>query len=220
MIAGVSLRSAEVAERMNPQQGLFTVTERGEAGEAVRIAGSVREVLVAPYETEAVVAALAAPATHIASLTITEKGYCRAGDGALDPELAGDSSVYSYLAAGLRRRHDAGLPGLTLLSCDNLADNGQQLARLMGEYLDRHDPALAAWFAAECACPATMVDRIVPATTEADRLAVAEALGRAARRGGGDDRTVQPMGDRGPLRRSAAALGQGGSAAGRRCRAL
>ena len=161
---------------MNPQQGLYTVTERSASGAATRIVGAVREVLVAPYETEAVIAALAAPATMIASLTITEKGYCRAADGALDPALAGESSVYRYLAEGLRRRHDAGLPGLTLLCCDNLAENGKQLARLMGEYLERHDPALLGWFASQCTCPATMVDRIVPATTAADRLAVAEAL--------------------------------------------
>ncbi|MEO6715697.1 MAG: mannitol dehydrogenase family protein [Novosphingobium sp.] len=176
MITGVSLRSAEVAEQMIPQQGLYSVTERSATGAEVRIVGAVREVLVAPYETQAVIAALAAPATHIASLTITEKGYCRAADGALNPELAGELSVYWYLAAGLRRRHDARLPGLTLLCCDNLAHNGVQLARLMGEYLERHDPALLGWFEAECTCPATMVDRIVPATTDADRLAVTEAL--------------------------------------------
>ena len=84
MITGVSMRSAEVAEQMNPQQGLYTVTERGLAGAATRLIGAVREVLVAPHETEAVIALLAAPCTHIASFTITEKGYCRAADGTLD----------------------------------------------------------------------------------------------------------------------------------------
>ena len=175
-ITGVSLRSAEVAEQLNPQQGLYTVTERSAQGACSRVIGAVREVLVAPYETAAVIAQLAAPATHIASLTITEKGYCRTAGGALNPELADEASVYAYLAAGLRHRRDAGLPGLTLLCCDNLAQNGALLARLIGEYLDRRDPALAAWFAAECACPSSMVDRIVPATTEADRLAAAETL--------------------------------------------
>lgn len=176
MITGVSLRSAEVAEQMNPQQGLYTVTERSADSAATRVIGSVRDVLVAPYETEAVIAQLAAPTTHIASLTITEKGYCRKADGSLDPELAGEGSVYAFLAAGLRRRHDAGTPGLTLLSCDNIAGNGAQLARLMGQYLEHHDPSLVAWFEAECTCPSTMVDRIVPATTVGDRDAVAEAL--------------------------------------------
>ncbi len=176
MITGVSLRSAEVAAQMNPQQGLYTVTERGPEGSATRLIGSVREVLVAPYEAQAVIALLAAPSTHIASFTITEKGYCRAADGTLDHALAGDSSVYHYLAAGLRRRHDKGLGGITLLCCDNLAHNGAQLERLMGEYLALHDPALLKWFTAECTCPSTMVDRIVPATTDADRDAVADAL--------------------------------------------
>lgn len=168
-ITGVSLRSGDVAAQLNPQDGLYTLTERSAAGRETRVIGAVRSVLVASEDPRAVIAALAAPETHIASLTVTEKGYCRAADGSLDPGLAGAGSVYRFFAEGLRRRHDARLPGLTLLSCDNLADNGRQLARLMGDYLERHDPTLRGWFDAECVCPATMVDRIVPATTEADR---------------------------------------------------
>lgn len=178
-IAGVSLRSSEVAAQMNPQDGLFTLTERSGDGNVTRLIGAVREVLVASQTPDAVITALAAPATKIASFTITEKGYCRAADGSLDPARAGDGSVYRFLAAGLRQRRDAGLSGLTLLSCDNLAENGRQLERLLGEYLDRHDPALSGWFGAECACPSTMIDRIVPATTDADRAAVAAVIGLA-----------------------------------------
>ncbi len=175
-ITGVSLRSAAVAEQMNPQDGLYTLVERSAAGSNARLIGAVRNVLVASEQAETVIAALAAPTTHIASFTITEKGYCRAADGSLDPLLAGAGSIYRYLAEGLRRRKDAALPGLTLLSCDNLADNGPQLACLIGDYLDRHDPGLRHWFEAECTCPATMIDRIVPATTEADRTEVSALL--------------------------------------------
>ena len=149
MIAGVSLRSGDVAAHLNPQDGLYTLTEQSAAGATIRPIGAVREVVVAPRAAERVIALLAAPATRIASFTITEKGYCRSPDGALDLALAGEGSVYRYLAAGLRCRRDAGLPGLTLLS----------------------------WFVAECACPSTMVDRIVPATTAADCTAVQQALG-------------------------------------------
>lgn len=176
-ITGVSLRSADVAEQMNPQDGLYTVTERSAGGEAVRLVGAVRSVLVAARQREGVIAALAAPATRIVSFTVTEKGYCRATDGSLDPALAGEGSFYAYLLPALRRRHDAGLPGLTLLCCDNLADNGRQLERLMHAYIERHDPDLWDWFVAECACPSTMVDRIVPATTEDDRAALATRIG-------------------------------------------
>src|SRR5690606_31670048 len=84
---------------------------------------------------------------------------------------------YPLLAEALARRHAAGLPGLTLLSCDNLAENGRQLETLLGEYLAARSSALAGWFAAECTCPATMVDRIVPATTPADLDTLEQRLG-------------------------------------------
>jgi len=178
-IQGVSLRSAGVADQLNPQDGLYTLSERAPTGTRIRLIGSVKGVLVASTARQAVIDAVAAPSTHIVTMTITEKGYCRGADGALDPELAGEDSIYAFLSAGLARRRDAGLGGLTILSCDNLADNGRQFAGLMGAWLERHDPALRCWFEAECACPSTMIDRIVPATTAADRAAIAEAIGLA-----------------------------------------
>ena len=178
-IAGVSLRSAGVAEQMNPQDGLYSVTERSVGAPRARVVGAVRQVLVAPQDPAAVVALLAAPAARIASFTITEKGYGRAADGSLDPALAGEGSIYRYLAEGLARRKAAGLPGITLLSCDNLADNSGQLGRLLGEHVARSDADLARWIADECTFPGTMVDRIVPATTPDDLAAVAGQLGLA-----------------------------------------
>lgn len=176
-ITGVSLRSPGVAEQMNPQDGFYTVTERSRAGWQSRLVGAVREVLVARHQRSAVIGRMADPACHVVSLTVTEKGYCRATDGSLDPDLADAGSLFALIAEALRRRHDAGLPGLTLLSCDNLTDNGQQLSRLMAQYLDRHDAALLSWFEQACTCPSTMVDRIVPATTDADRAELAARIG-------------------------------------------
>ena len=176
-ILGVSLRSPSVRDQMRPQNGLYTLVEQSAAGSRARIAGSVADVLVAMEERERLVATLAAPTTHIVSFTITEKGYCRGPDGGLDPLLADSNSVYAYLAEAFARRRDAGLNGLTLLSCDNLSGNGAQLHRLMAEYLDRHAPDALAWFLAECTCPSTMIDRIVPATTAADKIQVENLIG-------------------------------------------
>lgn len=176
-ITGVSLRSPAVASRMLPQDCLYSVTERSSGAASARIVGSVRDVLVAEAEREALAARLAAPGTRIVSFTITEKGYCRATDGSLDHELAGTGTIYPLLAEGLCRRMAAGGTGLTLLSCDNLAANGGQLARLLGDYCERHDPALGRWIAAQCSFPATMVDRIVPATTPADLAGVERLIG-------------------------------------------
>lgn len=178
-IIGVSLRSSDVAQQMNPQDGLYSLSERSGDGVAVQIIGSVQRVLVAPEVPQDVVSTLASPNTHIVSFTITEKGYCRAADGTLEAALVGPHSVYAYLAQGFAARRAAGLSGLTLLCCDNLANNGAQLERLMTAYLTAHAPDLVAWFAAECTCPSTMIDRIVPATTAEDRAAIAAALGMA-----------------------------------------
>jgi fructuronate reductase len=176
-IVGVSLRSPSVAEQLNPQGGLYTVTERSAAGSKVRLIGAVQRVIVAQLDPEAVVAAIASPDTRIISFTITEKGYCRSPDGSLDLDLNDEVSIYTYLTSAFRRRMNAGLPGVTLLSCDNLASNGAQLERLMLEYLTHNAPDLIDWFTANCTCPSTMVDRIVPATTEVDRAEIESQLG-------------------------------------------
>ncbi|NLR41772.1 mannitol dehydrogenase family protein, partial [Novosphingobium sp. ERW19] len=169
--------SPGVARQMNPQGGLYTVAEQSADEAALRIVGSVRGVLVASEEPDAVIAAVAAPATRIVSLTVTEKGYCRNPVGSLDFDLAHSLSFYYFVTQGLLARAKAGLPGVTLLSCDNLAENGAILERLMRQYLARHEPDLVDWFDQHCTCPATMIDRIVPATTDEDRAAVAAALG-------------------------------------------
>ena len=171
MITGVSLRSAAVQALRTPQDGLFTVSERGEGGEQVRLVSSVAEVLVASEAPGEITRALASPDTRIATLTVTEKGYCRAPDGTLDAAALADGiTIYHLLARAVIDRHDAGLAPLTLVSCDNVAENGPMLRAGLAEYLDRLSPTHRRWFEAVWACPSTMVDRIVPATT-ADELA-------------------------------------------------
>jgi len=177
-IVGVSLRSGDVAAQLNPQDGLYTVSARGAQGSKLRLIGAVQQVLVASENPQAVIDAIAAPTTHIVSFTVTEKGYLREPDGKLDLAAAqAPSSLYRFVGAGLAARKASGLPGITLLSCDNLAGNGAALKALMRRYLAAGHADLLDWFDATCRCPSTMIDRIVPATTEADRAAVEAVLG-------------------------------------------
>jgi len=186
-IAGVSLRSREVRDAMAPQDCLYTVTTRSAQGETVRLIGAVVEVIAAPDTPNRVIDLLAAPGTHVATLTVSEKGYVRAAGGGLDfadVDIAHDlrlqaspRTLYGYLAHGLRRRRAAGLPGLTILSCDNLTQNGAQLAAALGAFLERCDADLGRWVEAECAFPCSMVDRIVPATTPTDIDRIGDLLG-------------------------------------------
>lgn len=177
MILGVSLRSAGVSLEMKPQDGLYTVTERSGEDMRSRLVGAVQDVLLAPNESDRLIRQLADPQTRIVTFTVTEKGYCQTPEGALDFSRTDQGSFYPYLTQAMRLRSEAGISGLTLLSCDNLSHNGRQLKRLIRQYLEARAPDLMTWFENECRCPSSMVDRIVPAPTDADRAGLAERLG-------------------------------------------
>ncbi|WP_373354951.1 mannitol dehydrogenase family protein [Pseudoroseicyclus sp. CXY001] len=183
-ITGVSLKSPGQRDRLAPQCGTYTAVELGPEGETARHVSVIREVLVAPEDPAAVLAALRT--ARLVTLTITEKGYCHIpATGRLDlahPVIRADlanpeapASAIGYLTRALAARRDAGEPPFTVLSCDNIPGNGALLRGLVLELAGEIDPALAAWIAAEGAFPSSMVDRIVPATTEAD-IARTEAL--------------------------------------------
>jgi fructuronate reductase len=188
-IAGISLRGTTVRDQLIPQDCLYTVNERDDDGDTTRLIGAIQNIVAATEQPAQAIALLASADTRIVSLTITEKGYLRRLDQSLDvnaPQVAADltgsttpQSIYGFLAVALGLRRDAGLPGLTLLSCDNLAANGAQLARLLDSFLERRDATLARWFRSECTCPSTMVDRIVPATTPADLEVLGARLGQS-----------------------------------------
>ena len=186
-ITAASLRSPATRDALAPQDGLYALNLRGDADEYAVI-GSVGRILVAPEDPSALLAALAHPVTRIVSLTVTEKAYCLdPSTGMLDeahPDILHDvrhpeapRSAPGYLVAALARRRIAGLPPPTLLSCDNLPHNGTTLHRLLLALAPRMAPGLEGWIKDEVACPDSMVDRIVPATTDADRPRVSAALG-------------------------------------------
>lgn len=176
-ITAVSLRSPGVRDRLAPQDGLYTLVERDGSHERARVIGAIGPVLVAPEDPSAVVAALAAPDTHIVTLTITEKGY-KLRENRLDPddaEVAHDlrnpaapRSAVGFLVAGLAARRAAGLAPFTTISCDNLPHNGRLLRDAVLAMAQHHDAELAEWIEREAAFPQTMVDRIVPATDDDD----------------------------------------------------
>ena len=168
-IRAASLRSPGVRDTLAPQDGLYSLVVREGAEERIRAIGAVREVLVAPEDPRALIEALAAPEVRIATLTVTEKGYRPEADSIEAPRTAA-----AFLAAGFALRRGRGLAPFAALSCDNLPDNG---AKLREAVLALADPALADWIAANVSFPKTMVDRIVPATDEADVEALAARIG-------------------------------------------
>lgn len=184
-ICGVSLHSIDVRDALRPQQGLYSLLLLGQETR-LRVIGSIRELLSARDESAAILARLADPNVRLVTLTVTEKGYCLAGRD-LDiahPDIVHDlatpdepRSAIGYIVAGLRERRKRGFSPYTVLSCDNLAENGHRLRRAVLQYARRIDAALADWIETQVSFPCSMVDSITPATDDALRERISGELG-------------------------------------------
>ncbi|MEV5986454.1 mannitol dehydrogenase family protein [Streptomyces sp. NPDC052051] len=189
-IAGFSQRSRTVLDTLAPQDGLYSLTLRTPNGPRTRVIGQLTEVRHAVDDATRLRELLVRPDVTVVTTTVTEKGYGRAADGGLDttaPPVAADlagrpepASVVGQLAHGLRARRTLDAP-LSVVCCDNMADNGRVLARLVRAFVAASGwpdaDALLDWITTRVAFPSTVVDRIVPATTGADRDAASTVLG-------------------------------------------
>jgi fructuronate reductase len=187
-IVGASLRNPDTRDALAPQGCLYTVAVRFGAGTEHRVVGSILGMEVASENSERLIARMADPATRIVSLTITEKGYCHTPQtGELDerhPDVVHDlknphapRSAVGFLVEVLARRKDADERPFTVLCCDNLSANGKTVQRIVKRFAALRAKDLGQWIEDNVAFPCTMVDRIVPETTDADRAAVSAALG-------------------------------------------
>lgn len=188
-IVGVSLRSANVQTQLKPQDGLYTVVERSDGSQTLRIVGALQQVLVAAENPTAVVDVLAQSNTRVITLTITEKGYCfNPVDNSLlltHADIKHDienfplqpKTAIGYLAASLQKRYLNQGGGVSLLSCDNLPNNGKLLKQVLHDYIAQAAPALWAWVESHVSFPSSMVDRIVPATLASDIDSLAATIG-------------------------------------------
>jgi fructuronate reductase len=178
-IVGVSLVSPAQRDRLAPQDFAYTALELGPGYEKPQVIDVIQDVLVAREDPGAVVDAMADAAVRIVTLTVTEKGYCHEpSTGRLNvehPDIVHDlanpeapRSAPGVLVAALARRKAAGIAPFTVLTCDNLPENGKVVRAAVIELARLRDPGLADWIAAKGAFPSTMVDRIVPATKEED----------------------------------------------------
>ncbi|MDT0167203.1 mannitol dehydrogenase family protein [Actinotalea sp. AC32] len=193
-IASFTGRRPDAAQALAPQDGLFTLLTRAADGDTAETVASVVEVHdgadVAAWRSH-----VADPRVAVVTLTVTERGYRRAADGGLDltdPEVAADvallrddtagptaaSTAPGRLVDGLRARRDAGSGTVAVVSCDNLPDNGAVTRDVVRQLAAEVEPGLVAWIDQNVSFVSTMVDRITPATTDADRAAVRRLTGR------------------------------------------
>jgi fructuronate reductase len=199
-ICGFTQRSTAVVDQLGPQGGLYTLLERGAGAAPPRVVGVVREIRSASHDDLGPARRLADAGVRLVTLTVTEKGYRAGPDGRLnlaDPGVQADlaqfaedgyrpQTVIGQLVAGLQLRRCQDHGPLSLMSCDNLIDNGGALRRLVLDFCAalpnfRHKPSrgavLAGWIDEWVSFPSSVVDRIVPATSAADRADAGRLLG-------------------------------------------
>lgn len=188
-ITGVSQRSPRVRDTLAPQDFLYSVLSRDADSAELRVMASLREVLFAGADPDAVVDRLAAPETRIVSLTVTEKGYhanLATGRLELDDEIRGDldggtpATAIGQLVRSFQRRRETGAGPVTVLPCDNVPANGRTLGGVVVEFCERLPggaDGLVSWIADNVSFASTMVDRIVPATDERTVAEVERRLG-------------------------------------------
>jgi|tagenome__1003787_1003787.scaffolds.fasta_scaffold20986747_4 fructuronate reductase len=195
-IVDVAPRAEAAVTAMREQDCLYSVTDRAPGALTTRAVGSVIEALLMGRDDPRVDSLVASDQVSVVTLTVTEKGYYRRSDtGLLDtgvPAVAEDlaatatdaaplTTVIGRLAAGLVARHRASGAPVAVVSCDNMAGNGPALAGVVRAFVEASSwidkSAVQEWMSGSVAFPATIVDRIVPATTAQDRDLASAALG-------------------------------------------
>ncbi|HEM6800907.1 TPA: mannitol dehydrogenase family protein [Citrobacter koseri] len=191
-ICEISLFSGDrLMSQLREQNHLYTVLEKGANGNQAIIVGAVKECLNAKLDSLAtIIEKFCEPQVAIVSLTITEKGYCiDPATGSLDvsnPRIIHDMqhptephSAPGILVEALHRRRERGLSPFTVLSCDNIPDNGHVVKNAVLGMAEKRAAELAAWIQQHVSFPGTMVDRIVPAATEESLDEITRELGVA-----------------------------------------
>ncbi|KIC41463.1 mannitol dehydrogenase [Ruegeria sp. ANG-R] len=175
--AGVRKYDAEMREKLLAQDCLTTLIELDPNGISAEVIGPMIDYLPIEDGHAALIARMADPAIRIVSLTVTEGGYfLDVNTGAFNPDhrdIRHDAenpkeprTAFGAIVCALRQRWVNGLKPFTALSCDNLQGNGAILRSCVVGLARMSDPDLADWIDRNGAFPDSMVDCIVPATTD------------------------------------------------------
>jgi len=184
-IVGAGIKSFDADRRniLKDQDWLTTVVELAPGNLTARVTGAMIDFC--DIDMDAIIARITDPAIRIVSLTITEGGYfVDATTGGFDvtaKAIQADiatpqkpETVFGLLIAGLVARRAAGVAPFTILSCDNLPENGHVTRQAVLGLAGAIDPSLAEWISQNVAFPNSMVDCITPATSARERAMVVD----------------------------------------------
>ncbi len=188
-ICEINLFEKDQIEKLRQQNHEYTVLEKGSDFYTLKHSVAITESLHPELDGyQAILGKLTEEQVAIVSLTITEKGYCADfTQGRLDvshPMIQEDllhpqqpSSIIGYIVEGLRLRQVNNISAFSVLSCDNINNNGHIAKAVILDYAKLIDGSLATWIEENVTFPCTMVDRITPAVEVKDRNDISEILG-------------------------------------------
>ena len=156
-----------LTELINKQEGLYTLylrgSEKGQKIDAKRVISSVSRCLN-PYagDWDAVLALARSRDLDIIVSNTTEAGIVHDSESAFDQ--VPPNSFPAKLTRVLYERWNAGLPGIVMLSCELIDNNGKELLRCVNQYIDdwKLSEDFRRWVNEENIFCSTLVDRIVP----------------------------------------------------------
>ena len=190
-IAAFTGRRTDMADALRPQDGLYTLITRSGEGDSFEVIGALSAVHGA-VEHNTYLDYLSHAEVSIITITVTEAAYLCGADGHLDAgldvivsdlkALQSDprnpvASLPARLVAGLLARRASGAAALTILSCDNLPENGAVTKTVVQDFAALLDETLPDWIDTHIDFATSMVDRITPGTTDEDRAVVQQACG-------------------------------------------
>ncbi len=185
----VNLNSGALIQALRQQDLLYTLTEMADSSLHTRVIGVVTQALHGKGDgIDAVIEAMSQRDVAIVSMTVTEKGYCyMPSSGKLNPDhpdIVHDlenptqpRSLPGLILAAIMRRRERGITPFSVMSCDNMPENGHVTRNVITQLAERHSHELAEYIQTHITFPSTMVDRIVPAMTDASFDALEARLG-------------------------------------------
>ena len=187
-IIAVSLHSEDTFNKLASQDLVFNVLSTSGEKKQVQQVSSISEFFVAKKDGQSVLGAFSDEQIEIVSLTITEKGYHYNSfkkeldfgnqniiDDLRNPEKP--KTAVGFIVAALNERFLKGKKPFTVLSCDNLPNNGSIVKKIVLDFAQKFDLSLAKWISREVCFPSTMVDRITPAIKGQDIINFAAEYG-------------------------------------------
>ncbi len=180
-VVGVSLRNTDVRDSLKDQDFTYNILTQESGANSIQPIGILMDVVHAPTQQREVLTHLVGTDLKAITTTVTENGYCLK-NGELDfshPDIAYDlanlnepKTVIGFLAHALIARWESGLPQPTIICCDNIQHNGDMLRKAVMAFIRKAKPSadqMIADIEGDTAFPNSMVDRIVPGTTQVHR---------------------------------------------------